>query len=148
MAAMCGEIEELKNQLESAASATAEVSADSLIAQAVQVNGVSVIITDVPGANPNILRQLIDQVRRKASPSAVLLASAQGDKAMLVAGLTRDLVDRGADAGQWLKETAPIVGGAGGGKPDLAQAGGKDGSKLPQALEKAREVIGRMLATK
>ena len=59
----------------------------------------------------------------------------------LAAGLTEDLIPRGLHAGQWLKEVAPIVGGGGGGRPDLAQAGGKDPAQIPAALERALEVI-------
>ena len=63
-----------------------------------------------------------------------------------MAGISRDLVGKGASAGNWVREVAPVVGGGGGGKPDMAQAGGKQPEKLPQALEKAREVIRGMLS--
>jgi alanyl-tRNA synthetase len=147
VAAMLRDIEQLRQQVAQAAAApAAELSADDLLAGAFDVGGAKVVVAEAAGANPNVMRQLIDQVRKKVAPSAVLLASAQGDKALLVAGLSRELVAKGADAGRWLKETAPIVGGSGGGKPDLAQAGGKEPAKLPEALAKAREVIREMLA--
>ena len=67
----------------------------------------------------------------------MLLVATVDGKVQLAAGLTDDLVARGLHAGQWLKEVAPIVGGGGGGKPDMAQAGGKDPAKVPAALERA-----------
>jgi alanyl-tRNA synthetase len=92
------------------------------------------------------MRQLIDQIRKKTSPSAVFLATTEGaDKVVLVAGVSRDLVEKGVSAGNWVRDVAPVVGGGGGGKPDLAQAGGKDAAKLPDALAKARQVARTML---
>ena len=92
------------------------------------------------------MRQLIDQIRKKHDSSAVMLAAAQGeDKVLLVAGVSKDLVDRGVRAGDWVKHTAPIVGGGGGGRPDMAQAGGKDPSKLPEAIEAAKAKIKELL---
>ncbi len=93
-------------------------------------------------ATPDELRQFIDVLRRK-SPArlAVLLASVLDGKVHLAAGLTPDLIARGLHAGQWLKEVAPVVGGGGGGRPDLAQAGGKDPAQVPAALERALEFV-------
>ena len=122
-----------------------ELSADKLLADAVEVAGVRVVVAEARGASPNVLRQLIDQLRKNASPVAVLLGGGSGDKVLLVAGLSRDLVERGADAGRWVREAAQEVGGSGGGKPDMAQAGGKHPDRLPDALEKARAVIADML---
>ena len=85
---------------------------------------------------------MIDVLRRKQPDRlAVLLASTADGKVQLVAGLSPDLVDAGLHAGNWLKEVAPIVGGGGGGRPDLAQAGGKVPDQIPAALAKAVEVI-------
>jgi len=75
-----------------------------------------------------------------------LLGSKQeGGKVLLVAGLSRDLVDKGANAVKWVSEAAHEVGGGGGGRPDMAQAGGKDAEKLPQALAAAQKAIAKML---
>ena len=122
------------------------LSADSLLEQAIEVGGVKVIAVETPGANSNLMRQWIDQCRKKVNPIAVLLAAREGEgKVLLVAGLSRDLVDRGLSAGNWVKAVAQVVDGSGGGKPDLAQAGGKTPEKLPQALEKAKEEIAKSL---
>jgi len=104
------------------------------------------VVSDAPGANANLMRQLIDQIRKKTSPSAIFLAATEGEgKVVLVAGVSRDLVEKGLSAGNWVRDVAPIVGGGGGGKPDLAQAGGKQPEKLPDALAKAKEVARAML---
>lgn len=93
-----------------------------------------------------MMRQWIDQIRKQVTPAAIFLAATEGpDKVVLVAGITKDLMDQGASAGNWVKEVAPVVGGGGGGKADLAQAGGKDATKLPEALAKAKAVIEAML---
>ncbi len=132
-----------------ALTASSDVSADSLIEQAKQVAGVCVLVTEVPGATPNLMRQWIDQIRQKSKqPTAVMLITRAGeDKVLLIAGLGRDLVARGLSAGQWISQVAPRVGGGGGGKPDLAQAGGKQPQKIGEALEHAKQVIAAMLAS-
>jgi alanyl-tRNA synthetase len=144
--AMLAEIDDLKRQITNRAAA-GDLSADALLAKAENVKGTTVVVAEAPSANANLMRQLIDQIRKKASPSAVFLATTEGDsKVVLVAGVSRDLVDQGVSAGNWVRDVAPIVGGGGGGKPDLAQAGGKHPEKLPDALAKAKEVIRTMLA--
>jgi alanyl-tRNA synthetase len=91
------------------------------------------------------MRAHIDQLRRKASPLAVLFGSASDGKVVLVAGLSKELVERGLSAGDWVKAAAKAVGGGGGGRPDLAQAGGKFPEKLPQAMSDAVEYFrGRL----
>ncbi len=85
---------------------------------------------------------MIDVLRRKSPAKlAVLLATAAEGKVHLAAGLTPDLIASGLHAGNWLKEVAPVVGGGGGGRPDLAQAGGKNPDAIPAALERAREFL-------
>jgi alanyl-tRNA synthetase len=124
-----------------------DVSADTLLESAEDIAGTTVVVSEIPGGNTNLLRQLIDGIRKKSESSAVLLAAGQGkEKLILVAGVSRDLVSKGVSAGHWVREVAPVVGGGGGGKPDMAQAGGKQPDKLPEALDKAREVIRRMLS--
>lgn len=145
LAAMLAEIDDLKRQLTSRAAA-GNLSADALLASAENVKGATVVVAEAPSANANLMRQLIDQIRKKTSPSAVFLATTEGDcKVVLVAGVSRDLVEQGVSAGNWVRDVAPIVGGGGGGKPDLAQAGGKHPEKLADALIKAKEVVRAML---
>ena len=127
----------LEKQLVEAAS-TETVSADTLWAMREELAGVHLIVAEVPGGNAGRLRSLIDQIRRENSNVAVLLASRMpGSKVLLVAGISDQLVGGGLDAGQWVGAVAPVVGGGGGGKPGMAQAGGREPDKIPQALEKA-----------
>ncbi len=143
--ALLADVESLQAQVATLAKA-GDLSADSLIENAAVIGETKVIVAEAPGANANLLRQLVDQIRKKTPSAAVFLAAAQpDDKVMLLAGLSRDLTDKGHSAGNWVRDVAPVVGGGGGGKPDLAQAGGKDASKLPQALETAKQVIEKML---
>ena len=110
------------------------------------ISGVKAVIAEIPAADPDAMRQTIDQLRRKAAPIAVMLAApGEEGKVTLMAGLSRDLVEKGLDAVKWVREAAKLVKGGGGGRPDMAQAGGKDASKTAQALEKARELLGESL---
>ncbi len=115
-----------------------KVSADDLIASGKRVGDILVVASEIPGGTADLLRGLIDQIRKKTNPVAVFLAASSGPgKVMMVAGLSRDLVDQGIKAGDWVKAVAPVVGGNGGGKPDLAQAGGKNPEKIEQAIQEA-----------
>ena len=80
------------------------------------------------------MRQLIDRFRSSNPSGVAVLASTQNGQPIMVAAVTEDLVARGLHAGELVKSVAEVVGGGGGGKPTLAQAGGKDASKLPEAL--------------
>jgi alanyl-tRNA synthetase len=141
--ALLEEIKTLKKQAsQRPREAGAGLSADDLLGDAQEMAGAAVIVRAVGGLQADEMRQLIDVLRRKRPEKlAVLLAATAGDKVQLVAGMSRDLVDAGLHAGNWLKEVAPVVGGGGGGRPDLAQAGGKAPDQIPAALAKAVEVI-------
>lgn len=140
------DIEKLKHQLaEREKSGT--LSGDDLLAKAVTVGDVKVVVTEVPGANANLMRQLIDQIRKSTDSSAVMLfAAADEGKVTIVAGISKSLTDKGLKAGEWVKEPAALVGGSGGGRPDMAQAGGKDASQIPAAIEKAEELAKSLFA--
>ena len=118
------------------------VSADVLLAEVKETAGATVVVQPVDSATADEIRQLIDVFHRKRETRlAILLASTADGKVQLVAGLSKDLVAAGLHAGNWLKEVAPIVGGGGGGRPDLAQAGGKSPEQIPAAMEKAVQTI-------
>ena len=143
--AMATEVESLGQRL-AQREAAGPLSADSLLEKATTEGGVTVVVADLPGVEPNLMRQLIDQIRQKQPLSAVLLATTQGeDKVTLVAGISKQLQERGLSAGKWIGPVAAAVGGGGGGRPDLAQAGGKDPAKLPAALDVANKTIAEML---
>jgi alanyl-tRNA synthetase len=143
--ALQGEVITLSDRLAQRESA-GPLSADALLEKAHDEGGVTVVVADVPGVEPNLMRQLIDQIRQKAPLSAVLLATKQGeDKVTLVAGVSKKLQERGVSAGKWIGPVAKAVGGGGGGRPDLAQAGGKEPAKLAEALKVAEKTIADML---
>ncbi len=143
LAAIAKELKDLKKSKPAAAGAA--VSVDELLAGATEVAGTRIVVADARGGDAAAMRQYIDQLRRKASRIAVLLGSSEADKVTLVAGISRELEERGLSAGNWIKDAAAIVGGKGGGRADLAQAGGKFADKLPEALAAARKSIEAML---
>jgi alanyl-tRNA synthetase len=144
LATVVRELKELKKA--KPAAAAAGVTPETLLAAAVDVGGARVVVADMQGGDAGAMRQAIDQLRRKASPIAVLLGSVEGDKVTLVAGISKELEARGLSAGNWIRDVATVVGGKGGGRPDLAQAGGKLVAKLPEALETARQQIQTLLS--
>ena len=104
-----------------------------LAAQAVDVGGVKVLAAKLDGADTKALRDCLDQLKGKLGSAVVVLAAESDDKVSLVAGVTKDLTDR-MKAGDLIKAVAAKVGGKGGGRPDMAQAGGNDPAGLPDAL--------------
>ncbi len=116
------------------------------MASAETVGDAKLVVAATDNANPNVMRTLIDQLRKTSDmPIAVLLGGAQGDKVLLVGGLSNALVDQGLSAGTWVGDTAKLVGGGGGGRPDMAQAGGKEPEKLAAALEQAKAQMRKLL---
>ena len=136
---------ELKSLKKAKPATVAGGSPEQLLATASTVGDTKIVVAEAPGSDAGGMRQSIDQLRRKASPIAVFLAAVEEGKVTLVAGISRELEARGLSAGAWIKEPATIVGGKGGGRPDMAQAGGKLVDKLPAALDAAREAIEAML---
>ena len=138
---MVNEISTLEDQLEKL-SAAGDVDANELIESAVMAGDVRIVARELPGANRGLMVQLIDQVRKKTNPVAILFATSPGEgEVLLSAGLSRDLVEKGFNAGAWIREVALVVDGKGGGKPDLAQAGGKNPDKISDALTTAIEFM-------
>jgi alanyl-tRNA synthetase len=129
----------LEKQRRDAAS-TETVSAENLFEMGEEIGETILIVAEVAGGNANRLRSLIDQLRRENQSVAVLLASRMpDDKVLLVAGISDKLIGSGLDAGRWVGAVAKVVGGGGGGKPGMAQAGGRDPAKIPEAIELAKE---------
>ena len=144
--AMLQDVEELKKQVATMESAE-KVDADTLIGSSELMGDVKVIVQELVGSNKNIMRSLIDQVRKKTGPVAIFLATAAGsDKVVLVAGVSKELVGKGFNAGKWVGEVAPVVGGRGGGRADLAEAGGKQPENIKPALMAASEFIKSVAA--
>jgi len=141
------EVRQLRKQLASGGRSLG-VTADQLWNQAEELNGVRLIISEIATADPDAMRQLIDELRRKNTPVAILLAGKQAEegKVVMVAGVSRDLTKQGMDAVKWVRAVAAVVGGGGGGRADLAQAGGRFPDKLSQALAVAKEEAAKLLA--
>lgn len=132
------EIEKLKAEMASGA-------ADDILKNAEEVNGVKVVCAVVENTSANDLKTMGDELKNRLGEAVVVLASAVDGKVSLVAMATKGAVDKGAHAGNVIKEAAAVCGGGGGGKPAIAQAGGKDASKLNEAVAKAKEVIKNQL---
>jgi len=143
--ALAHEVRELKKKLAHGASRPEGPSPEQLAQGAFGILGIRVVAAEVPDAGPDALRQLIDQLRRKAAPVAALLASRHDDKVTIIAGASRDVVGKGFDCVAWVRAVAKRVGGGGGGRPDMAQAGGKDPDSLPQAINAAPEEARKLL---
>ena len=99
----------------------------------------NVIVTDVAGADGKTLLKAMDVIRGKNPDAGILLAAVSGDKIAFVASVPKPMIGQGLKAGDWVREVARVAGGGGGGRPDMAQAGGKDPAKLPDALKRGQE---------
>ena len=119
--------------------------ARQLLENCEKIGSTSVIVSGIDSAPVEEARNAIDMIKKKAGSAAVVFGMSDGDKVTLLAGVSDDLIQKGLRAGDIVKEIAPIVGGAGGGKPQMAQAGGKKSENLPQALQRAIEFIKQKL---
>lgn len=140
-AALVNEAKELSRELESAKAGKAVSLAEDLIKTAENINGINVITAKIDGMGADDLRTLGDSLKDKEPNLVLVLAGVNGDKATLVAMATKEAVAKGANAGKIIKEVAKTAGGGGGGKPDSAQAGAKDLSKLDEALALVKTLI-------
>ncbi len=147
VAAMAKEIKELKKQLATGVRAGGPT-VDQMLSDAATIGQTKVVTAEIPGGTAESLRAIIDQLRQK-SPSVAALLGARDDeegKVVLVAGVTNDLIAKKAHAGNWVKAASTVVGGSGGGRPDMAQAGGKHPEKLLEALDAGRETMVKQLS--
>lgn len=134
------EIKALHSENESLKSKLANNSLGDVMDKVEQINGFNVLATKVEGVDMNGLRNLGDSLKEKMSCAVIVLASAQGaDKVNLIVMADEDAVKKGAHAGNIIKAIAPIVGGGGGGRPNMAQAGGKNPSGIDDALAKVKD---------
>ena len=115
-----------------------------LAAQAVEVNGAQVLAATIEGADAKVLRETIDKLKGRFKSAAIVLGSTEGGKVTLIAGVTSDLTDR-IKAGDLVNHVATQVGGKGGGRPDMAQAGGNNPAALPAALQSVRSWVAERL---
>jgi alanyl-tRNA synthetase len=138
------QVRALEKQLEGPKRKAAGSRADHLLGEAREVKGVRVLTAQVDGFDREALRQLVDSLRQKLVSGVIVLASVDDGKVALLAAVTKDLTQK-LHAGKIVQEIAKLVGGSGGGKPDLAEAGGKDTSGIQNALDQVYPLIDRLL---
>nr|WP_295074863.1 alanine--tRNA ligase [uncultured Roseateles sp.] len=132
--AVLDQVKALEKELASAKSRLAAAQSNDLMTQAVEVKGAKVLTATLDGADAKTLRETIDKLRDKMHSAIIVLASVDGEKVNLSAGVTADYIARGLKAGELVSFVAQQCGGKGGGKPDLAMAGGTQPASLPAAL--------------
>ncbi|TKB58290.1 alanine--tRNA ligase [Ferrimonas aestuarii] len=116
----------------------------SLVEDALDINGTKVIVANLEGADPKSLRDTVDQLKNKLGTGVVVLAVAKDDKVSLIAGVTKDLIGK-VKAGELVNMVAQQVGGKGGGRPDMAMAGGSDVAAVPTALASVNDWLAQRL---
>ena len=144
--ALLTQVKTLEQQLALANSKMAQETASELLATAIDVNGVTIVNAEVEIEDMDGLRNLADLLRDKLTVGVIVLgAKIADDKVNFVVMATKDAVAKGIHAGNIIKETAKVAGGGGGGRPDMAQAGGKNPEKITEALTMATEVITKQI---
>jgi alanyl-tRNA synthetase len=129
------EIKQLQRENESLSAKLGNIEAGNLTSNAKEIDGVTVLSAKVQAVDMNNLRNMADDLKQKLGSAVIVLGSAQDGKVNLIAAVTKDLIEKGYHAGKLIKEVASRCGGGGGGRPDMAQAGGKDPEKLDAALQ-------------
>ena len=135
------ELKQAQKENESLAAKLSNIEAGNLTDQVREIAGVNVLISKVNATDMNNLRTMVDDLKNKLGSAVILLASVNDGKVNLLAGVTKDLVQKGYHAGQLVKEAATRCGGGGGGRPDMAQAGGKNPEQVDAALLGAEAYI-------
>lgn len=133
-------LRQAERELDKVNSKLAASQGDELATQAIDVNGIKVLAARLDGADAQVLRETMDALRAKLKTAAIVLASVQGDKVSLIAGVTADSIAK-VKAGDLVNYVAQQVGGKGGGKPEMAMAGGTDPSKLGAALAGVKDWV-------
>jgi alanyl-tRNA synthetase len=137
-------VRSLEKELARLKSRLASSQGDDLVAQAVDIKGIRVLAAAIEGADVKGLREAMDKLKDKLKPAAIVLAAVSDGKVSLIAGVTPDAVGR-IKAGELVNHVAQQVGGKGGGRPDMAQAGGTNAAKLPDALASVRGWVEQQL---
>jgi alanyl-tRNA synthetase len=127
------QIKALEKEVAALKGKLASAQGDELVSQAVEVKGLKVLAARLEGADAKTLRETLDKLKDKLKTAAIVLAAVDGAKVQIAAGVTADSTGR-VKAGELVNFVAQQVGGKGGGKPDMAMAGGIDASALPEAL--------------
>ncbi len=139
------QVKKLQKQLEKGSAGDLQSAADKLLAGAAEVGGARVVIGQMPAGPDEQMRAQVDRVKQKAGTAVVVVGWADDGKVGLIAAASDDLVKKGVHAGKLVGQVAAVVGGKGGGKPTMAQAGGKEPAKLPEALQLAQKLVKEQL---
>jgi alanyl-tRNA synthetase len=139
-----GQVRDLQRQVLDLKTQSARSNIGAILSKARDVQGIKVLAATLPATDRTTLRNVADELKQKLGSGVVVLGAPQDDKVALVAMVTGDICKR-ISAGQVIKKIAPIVGGAGGGKPELAEAGGKDQARLSEAIEHAYVAVQSLL---
>jgi alanyl-tRNA synthetase len=142
---LLGELHHQQKELGDLRRELARVEFESLLQHVQQVEGVQVLAARVQAADAETLREMTDWLRNRLDSVVIVLGAIINEKPSFVAAITPDLVDRGLKAGTLIKQVARVVGGGGGGRPTLAQAGGRDPHRLDEALSLVPEAVRDLL---
>ncbi|WP_156856253.1 alanine--tRNA ligase [Oceanobacillus sp. AG] len=139
------EVSNLEKENESLSTKIANIEASSILEKVEDIAGVPVLAEHVNVKDMNQLRNMVDDLKQKLDSAVILLATENNGKVQLAAGVSKDFVEKGIHAGKLIKEAATICGGGGGGRPDMAQAGGSDPSKIQDALTSAQAFVKKTI---
>ncbi len=139
------EIKSLEKEIKEISKKASGDQAGKVVSEAKEINGFKAVVAQVECDDASALRDIADGIRDKIGSGVVFLAAVNGDKVLFVAMATQDAVKAGIHSGNIIREAAKACGGGGGGRPDMAQAGGKDTSKIGDALDVATKVISEQL---
>ncbi|MRH43030.1 alanine--tRNA ligase [Aquibacillus halophilus] len=135
------ELKDVQREKESLSTKISNLEARSILDQVQTINDVKLLAQQVDVQDMNQLRNMVDELKQKIDSGIILLGSVNNGKVQLAAGVSKDLIEKGFHAGKLIKETATICGGGGGGRPDMAQAGGKLPDQLSNALSYAENYV-------
>ncbi len=141
------ENDELRRQLEALERRNTLQAAEILLDTRQDINGVSVLAARTEASNADAMREISDWLRDKMGSGIVVLGAVINDRPTISVGITRDLVDGGADAREYARDLGKIIGGGGGGRPDMAQAGGRNADNLDDAIAGATDIVRQKTAT-
>ncbi|KMK99328.1 alanine--tRNA ligase [Bacillus stratosphericus] len=145
IASLQADLKEVQRENESLLAKLSQAEAGSILEKVIEVGGVNVLTEKVNAKDMNHLRTMVDELKAKLGSAVIVLGAVQNGKVNISAGVTKDVIEKGLHAGKLVKQAAEICGGGGGGRPDMAQAGGKQPEKLEEALATVEESVKSVL---
>ncbi|GLF89871.1 alanine--tRNA ligase [Bacillus safensis] len=145
IASLQADLKEVQRENESLLAKLSQAEAGSILEKVIEVGGVNVLTQKVNAKDMNHLRTMVDDLKAKLGSAVIVLGAVQNGKVNISAGVTKDVIEKGLHAGKLVKQAAEICGGGGGGRPDMAQAGGKQPEKLEEALAIVEESVKSVL---